>query len=322
MSAYFCGTTIPIFYSMEISPCFLETLTSSIIISAVFFHALSNALWKRPEIMQDIQLQKKIKIYRNVVRLLVAAIVVLYGSELALWVARRKTDMAVPPFHLYHAALMTAAWMIEFLIVKNELLKRAFASRISVFIWMLAAMLEGIELYNIVSHVISQPDAGHLYQTFTIVSQSALLAMILSLNAAHLIAIKTVDEEEMASYEQFDNNNKSAWQKFKLLTPFLFPKKSLLLQLLVVLSFMMLIAGRLVNLLVPVQYKKVIDTLTGGVEGHFPWSEILLFILFRFLQGGVGLLSSAQSSLWIKVGQCTTRGISLEMFKHLHEYLF
>jgi len=45
-------------------------------------------------------------------------------------------------------------------------------------------------------------------------------------------------------------------------------------------------------------------------------------VFLRFLQGGVGLLSTTQNTLWIPVGQFTTREISIKMFKHLHRYLF
>jgi ATP-binding cassette subfamily B (MDR/TAP) protein 6 len=97
--------------------------------------------------------------------------------------------------------------------------------------------------------------------------------------------------------------------------------------------------GRIVNILVPMQYKHVIDslgglannvTLTWSQKGDFtdieitpivrdiPYGSIILFVALRFLQGGVGLLSSMEDFLWIPVGQVTTRQISVKMFHHLH----
>ena len=51
---------------------------------------------------------------------------------------------------------------------------------------------------------------------------------------------------------------------------------------------------------------------------YFAWGAILLFVTFRFFQGGVGIISSAQSFLWIPVQQYTTRKISVKMLEHLH----
>ncbi|TPX50403.1 hypothetical protein SeLEV6574_g00910 [Synchytrium endobioticum] len=107
--------------------------------------------------------------------------------------------------------------------------------------------------------------------------------------------------------------------------PFLWPSDSLYLQFLVVACLVLLVLGRIVNVLVPYNYKAVVDALTpGGSEEagdkrpYFAWGLILIFVALRFLQGGVGLLSSLQSYLWIPVGQYTTRKISVRMLEHLH----
>lgn len=49
----------------------------------------------------------------------------------------------------------------------------------------------------------------------------------------------------------------SAWKKMRVLSPFLWPKKSLNLQFRVILCFIMLLSGRLINVLTPI-YSKLI----------------------------------------------------------------
>ncbi|KAI8896528.1 hypothetical protein BC833DRAFT_597143 [Globomyces pollinis-pini] len=132
--------------------------------------------------------------------------------------------------------------------------------------------------------------------------------------------------------------------KLRKLVPFLWPK-GLKLQLLVLACFTLLSFGRVINMLVPYTYKLLIDELntlptnhtinslsnsplhvqlthtlynTSATSHPLLWITILFYTLFRFLQGGVGLLSSLQYFLWIPVGQYTTREISVGMLEHLH----
>ncbi|RKP15115.1 P-loop containing nucleoside triphosphate hydrolase protein [Piptocephalis cylindrospora] len=95
--------------------------------------------------------------------------------------------------------------------------------------------------------------------------------------------------------------------------PFLWPKNDRKLQGMIVLCFVILAAGRVVNILVPRQYKAVVDSLGGDGNPARPEAiiNVLWFVLFRFLQGNVGILNTAQTFFWIPVGQYTTR-------EHLH----
>ena len=110
-----------------------------------------------------------------------------------------------------------------------------------------------------------------------------------------------------------------AWHKVRKLFPFLW-HKGLYLQSLVLACYILLALGRVVNVMVPLAYKKVVDDLT--VAQIFPLSALLMYTGFRFLQGGVGLLSSLQYFLWIPVGQYTTREVSVRMLEHLHSLSF
>ncbi|XJO78612.1 hypothetical protein BDV3_003023 [Batrachochytrium dendrobatidis] len=121
--------------------------------------------------------------------------------------------------------------------------------------------------------------------------------------------------------------------RLRKLFPFLWPQETYL-RFLVVVCFTLLILGRVVNILVPETYKRLVNALTLSTESHnfipdglanqvsdhpyFAWGLVLLYTFFRFLQGNVGLLMSLQSLLWIPVGQSTSRQTSVKMLAHLH----
>lgn len=120
-----------------------------------------------------------------------------------------------------------------------------------------------------------------------------------------------------------DNSStwKNAWYKVKILSPFLWPKKSFLLQLRVLFCFVLLIFGRLINLYVPIYNQKIVDSVTL-TPGQFRWDLVLIYVAFKFLQGGgtggMGLLNNLRSFLWIRIQQYTTREVEVELFRHLH----
>ncbi|KAG7209714.1 hypothetical protein KM043_011349 [Ampulex compressa] len=114
---------------------------------------------------------------------------------------------------------------------------------------------------------------------------------------------------------------KDAWYKTKSLAPFLWPKNDLLLQIRVVFCFFLLISGRLINLYVPMYNKKIVNSVTA-TPNEFKWDFILIYVTFKFLQGGgtggMGLLNNLRSFLWIRIQQYTTREVEVELFRHLH----
>ncbi|KAM0730260.1 ATP-binding cassette sub-family B member 6 [Formica fusca] len=126
-------------------------------------------------------------------------------------------------------------------------------------------------------------------------------------------------------YQRRPDNNVSTWvnlwYKVKVLSPFLWPKSDLLLQLRVIFCFMLLLSGRLINLYVPIYNKKIVDSVViEPVE--FRWDIVLIYVTFKFLQGGgtggMGLLNNLRSFLWIRIQQYTTREVEVELFRHLH----
>ncbi|KAG7668001.1 putative Heavy metal tolerance factor 1 [Nannochloris sp. 'desiccata'] len=111
------------------------------------------------------------------------------------------------------------------------------------------------------------------------------------------------------------------------------------LQLRAAVCVVLIVALRLLNIAVPVTYKKVIDEFSNltslthpqGDEqpaGPFPFSTtfypwVFTWLVLYFLQGGgggggaVGLLSNIRSYLWIPIGQASFRRASLDIFTHV-----
>lgn len=108
---------------------------------------------------------------------------------------------------------------------------------------------------------------------------------------------------------------------YSLFFPYLWPSKSQRLQIVVVACFVLLVLQRIVNVLVPIQVGSIITFLAnqqGKDTFQVPWVQISLYVLYRWLQGGQGLLSSLRSSLWIPVSQYSYMELSTAAFEHVH----
>ncbi|GLD56653.1 ATP-binding cassette sub-family B member 6, mitochondrial-like protein [Lates japonicus] len=118
----------------------------------------------------------------------------------------------------------------------------------------------------------------------------------------------------------------SAWQGFgrkvRLLLPYVWPKGTTALQGLVLLCVGLLAAERLVNVLVPVYSKNIVNELSAGGGWTSLIATVCIYTLLKFLQGGgagtSGFISNLRQFLWIKVQQFTSRGVQVRLFSHLH----
>jgi hypothetical protein len=104
---------------------------------------------------------------------------------------------------------------------------------------------------------------------------------------------------------------------YRVFFPYLWPSKDRRLQVMVVLCFLIVLAQRVVNLLVPNQVGKIVNELADEKGGN-PWRAIIIFIVYRFIQGNNGLLGAIRSTLWIPVGQYSYRELSVAAFEHVH----
>lgn len=116
---------------------------------------------------------------------------------------------------------------------------------------------------------------------------------------------------------------KSWWEYirgYSLFFPYLWPAKSRRLQGIVIVCFVIVMIQRAVNLLVPIQAGRVTNTLAGenGDSTGVPWGQICLYIFYRFLQGGSGVLGAARAVMWIPIEQYSYRELSTASFEHVH----
>jgi ATP-binding cassette subfamily B protein len=105
----------------------------------------------------------------------------------------------------------------------------------------------------------------------------------------------------------------------KGLGPYLWPRDSIELRVRVVLAMALLIAGKLVNITVPLFYKQAVDALSGaGTAGAViavPVGLILAYGLARVTSQGFNEL---RNGVFAKVAQRAVRRIALSAFRHIH----
>jgi len=74
-----------------------------------------------------------------------------------------------------------------------------------------------------------------------------------------------------------------------------------------------MIVQRVINVYVPKQLGVLVDSLG---EGRLPVKEIVLFIVYRGLQGNSGTLGALRAVLWIPVSQSLYRRLTCAAFEH------
>ncbi|KAF9577433.1 ATP-binding cassette sub- B member 6, mitochondrial, partial [Lunasporangiospora selenospora] len=119
----------------------------------------------------------------------------------------------------------------------------------------------------------------------------------------------SAEEEERA------NAFKDFWPKIKRLLPFVYPREKSL-QLLILLTFVLIGLGRVVNLLVPIMTEKIVRDLNQN-NPRFDVGAILLYVLVRFLQGSSGLVGALRGWAWIPIEQYSNRTLTLRFFEHV-----
>lgn len=106
---------------------------------------------------------------------------------------------------------------------------------------------------------------------------------------------------------------------YSVFFPYLWPSKDRRLQALFVVCFSIVLIQRGTNVLVPLQIGVLIDDLSGeNGPVTMPWGAIALYIFYRLLNGGNGLLTQLRAWLWIPINQYSYRELSTASFEHVH----
>ena len=131
-------------------------------------------------------------------------------------------------------------------------------------------------------------------------------------------------QEEAKGWERPNKIPTKSWWEYirgySIFFPYLWPAKSLKLQITVLICFVLVLIQRVVNVLVPLQAGAIINTLSkeDGIDQGKVWGQILLYILYRLLQGSNGLVGAIRSILWLPISQYSYREISTASFEHVH----
>ena len=100
------------------------------------------------------------------------------------------------------------------------------------------------------------------------------------------------------------------------LAPYLWPRDAFGLRVRVVLALVFLIAGKLVNICVPLLYKQAVDALSpANIVIAVPVALIVAYGLARVLSQGFNELRNA---VFAKVSQRAIRQMALAAFRHIH----
>ncbi|XP_037942995.1 ATP-binding cassette sub-family B member 6, mitochondrial-like, partial [Teleopsis dalmanni] len=156
----------------------------------------------------------------------------------------------------------------------------------------------------------------------------SLLIFVLGLKAPGIMYPTNPHQRLNEDPEQNNDNTnrgsafKNAYKKLRKLFPYLWPKKDMVLQITVLICIILLLAGRVIKLFLPIYRKKLVDSLT--IEPIvFRWDFVLIYVALSFVQGGgtgtMGVFNNLRSFLWIRVQQYTTREIEVDLFRHLHQ---
>jgi len=130
-------------------------------------------------------------------------------------------------------------------------------------------------------------------------------------------------EEQHAGWEKPKRIVSRSWWEYtkgySVFFPYLWPSKDRKLQVVTVICFVVMIAQRGVQFMVPYQAGVLVDDLSGeNGDVGVPWTGIALYIFYRLLQGNNGILGAIRSTLWVPVSQYSFRELSVASFEHVH----
>ncbi|KAL6484557.1 hypothetical protein MHYP_G00066020 [Metynnis hypsauchen] len=144
-------------------------------------------------------------------------------------------------------------------------------------------------------------------------------------NQTFTLSVETRDGRQQGS-SQVRVVSSSTWKdlgrKVALLMPYMWPRGSAPLQILVLLCITLLGLERVINVFVPIYSKDIVNELSEKENWRVLARTVCIYVLLKFLQGGgagtSGFVSNMRSFLWTRVQQHTSRMVQLQLFAHLH----
>ncbi|GAU99217.1 hypothetical protein RvY_10249 [Ramazzottius varieornatus] len=336
------ATFLPPWQSHGFSPCFIETLGPSILCALIIlFGSIQLHVYRKHGTALAIKFKPKGWGYRlQMILMALLPMLILFrlAVQTTVLVDHRPAGYMIVYCITYIVALLVSIFLV---VLERNFMLPTIPTRghglVILTFWALVLIFENLSLFGLQSRLwwwkLETNDDRIELGLFITRYVITILLFVLGLKAPGLPTYASLREwmnedpkleEGEAVVGGIRKHKKSTFDnlmlKLRTLMPFVWPKKDRKVQLCVFLSFILLVVGRGVNLLTPIYYKKIVDSLTTPVA--FRYDLILIFVLVRFLQGGgtgaMGFLNNLRAYLWIPVEQYTTREIEVSLFQHLH----
>jgi len=131
---------------------------------------------------------------------------------------------------------------------------------------------------------------------------------------------RRVGHSSVSGLPEPDERLREGLKAFTGLGRYLWPRDSLELRSRVVAAVLLLIAGKLANIVIPLLYKDAVDDLTGHTPAHADIVTVPVLIILAY--GAARVLSQAfnelRNAVFAKVGQRAVRQLGLSAFRHIH----
>ncbi|XP_063285369.1 ATP-binding cassette sub-family B member 6 [Pelobates fuscus] len=323
-----------------LSPCFYFTLVPSVLLSlSLLLGTLQSACYAKQSRTMEPKYIPRSKLYR--LQILLSSVLVLQALGGLIWQATGSE--VIYGYMIVYGCLSAVAWGFSIWLLHLERTRALDRERsrghgvILLLLWALAFAAENLAFMSWYSphwwwmymDNLSQKVQFGLWVLRYVCLLFLFVLGILAPGRPRKPYILLVNEDERDienSQPLLGSPNESTWQGFRnkvrLLLPYMWPKGSVFLQLLVLLCMGLMGLERAINVFVPIYAKTIVDYLTEGTAWHILALTVCMYVFLKFLQGGgagaTGFISNTRSFLWIKVQQFTNREVQVRLFSHLH----
>eukprot|EP01134_Creolimax_fragrantissima_P005743 CFRG5743T1 len=221
----------------------------------------------------------------------------------------------------------TLSWLLCGVLLRSDYYNNREAGVFTLFFWLNMAITRVIELCSYTNNDWFNFTSTIGWIDFGVCIVGITLATVFPIMDKFMERRRTAKKREymaLGEHGHFDLEQPKSglhknYERVRLLLPFVWPASSFVLQMRVVAALLLLIAGRVVNLYVPMYYKRIVDSLTqqSGYPMEVPLGLIGMYSFLRLLQGNGGL-NNIRQLVWIKVTQYTSKKMKVKVFEHLH----
>ncbi|XP_029460875.1 ATP-binding cassette sub-family B member 6, mitochondrial [Rhinatrema bivittatum] len=322
-------------------PCFYFTLVPSALLSvSLLLGALQSACYIRYGRDMEPKYVPRSRLYRA--QLALSLLLLLQYPAALLWQAAGAGLLC--GYMLLNCLLSAAGWACTLHLLRLERSRVLVRDRtrghgiVLLLFWALAFMAENLAFvsWNSPRWWWSLEDVSQQVQfgLWCVRYACTFALFILGIRAPGLprkpyMLLVNEDERDVENRQPLlhgEARRQSTWKdlrrKLRLLVPYLWPKGSVTLQLLVLLCMGLMGVERAINVFVPLYYKNIVNELTDGTAWRTLAGTVCVYVLLKFLQGGgagsTGFVSNLRTFLWIRVQQYTNREVQIRLFAHLH----